>query len=768
MQRSKRTLLWSCASFAAVHAAASAQSLVSPGFESPGLSRAVECLAAFDPDGTGPASAVLVAGGAFTASADGLANGLAAWNGSGWTSVGGGTDGRVGALAIFDFDAGGPQPASLVLAGAFKSAGGIGANRIARFDGSTFTNLGLGLDDWATCLAVFDDDGPGPHAPALYVGGDFEHAGTTSALGIARWNGANFEALASGLDGPAAAMTVFDGALYVGGFFTSAGGTTANYVARWTGSAWQALASGFDGPVHALAVFDPDGAGPIAASLVAGGAFELAGSTQVNGIARWNGSAWTAMGAGIETPGAYPSIRSLLPVTEGGATKLYAAGLAYSAGTISPPTGSVPEAPGGQALLAVASWDGSTWSTLGSGHACGANESGRALAMFDDDSNGVASLFVGGHFTVAGTNSTAGIARWSGSAWARLGDGEGLGSGVQALAVGPMPLPGTSTLPITAAGAFAAAGTARANRVAQWDGAAWHPIGVGDAGTVLNGEARALCWQGSNLFVGGKFTTANGADVNHVARWSGTGDMTALASGVDGDVLALTTFGSSLIAGGSFANAGGLPANGVAAWSDASGAWTPLGDGVFGTVRALLVADDGSGTALYVGGEFDKAGTIPASGVARWDGSTWTSLGSGLCCGGVSALALYGGALHAGGTIDMAGETPVNGVTRWDLATGTWTSLGDGVTGGRPTNVMALAVWNGALLAAGDFQHAGGSAARHVATWNGASWTAFGSGADASVRALLANPNGSSPALWLGGDFTVIDGQATSRIARAQ
>jgi hypothetical protein len=172
--------------------------------------------------------------------------------------------------------------------------------------------------------------------------------------------------------------------------------------------------------------------------------------------------------------------------------------------------------------------------------------------------------------------------------------------------------------------------------------------------------------------------------------------------------------------------------------------------------------------ALYAGGEFDKAGTIAASGVARWDGATWTTLGSGLCCGGVSALAMYGGALHAGGTIDSAGDDPVNGVARWNLATGTWSSLGDGVTSGRPTSVRALAVWDGVLVVAGDFQRAGGSIARHLATWNGSGWSASGSGADASVRALLAETSGSSPALWVGGDFTVIDGQATSRIARAQ
>lgn len=767
MQRSRRSLLWTCATFLAVPTAARTQSLVAAGFESPGLSDGVTCLATFDPDGPGSAPASLIVGGGFAASAQGLAGSLAVWNGSAWSALGGGTNDRVNALALHDTDAGGPLPASLVVGGAFTGAGGVGANRIALWNGTTFSPLGLGLDDWVTAIAVHDDDGAGPNAPSLYVGGDFEHAGTTSALGVARWDGSTWSALGGGLDGSAAALVSFEGSLYVGGFFANAGGTAVNHIARWNGSAWSAVASGFDGPVHALAVYDPDGAGSAPARLVAGGAFKQSGSTVLNGVAAWNGTAWTALGTGITAPGAYPSIRALLPVTESGTTKLYATGLARTAGATSAPVGSVPEAPGGQSVLTVAIWDGSAWSTLGGSSASGANESGRALALFDDDANGSANLFLGGHFTIAGGAAASGVARWSGSAWTRVGTAQGAGAGVHALAVGPTPLPGSTALPIAAGGAFAAAGTTPANRVALWDGAAWRAIGSG-AGTILNGEVRAVGWHGTDLYAGGKFTTANGVAVNRVAKWNGTGDFTALGGGLDGDVLAFASYGGRMVAGGAFSSTGTTTVNGVAAWDASSGAWVPLGDGVYGTVRALLVADDGSGPALYAGGEFDKAGTANAANVARWDGTTWTALGTGVCCGGVSSLALYGGSIHAGGTIDATGDDPINGVARWNLATGTWSSLGDGITGGRPTNVMAMTAWNGLLYVGGDFQKANGSLARHAAIWNGSTWSAFGAGANGSVRALLAVASGTSPALWVGGDFTVIDGRATSRIARAQ
>lgn len=67
-----------------------------------------------------------------------------------------------------------------------------------------------------------------------------------------------------GVDGAAhVAVTWDDGtgeALYVGGTFLAAGCTHAANIARWDGSTWSALGAGVDDTVSALAVFD-DGSG---------------------------------------------------------------------------------------------------------------------------------------------------------------------------------------------------------------------------------------------------------------------------------------------------------------------------------------------------------------------------------------------------------------------------------------------------------------------------------------------------------------------------
>src|SRR6185436_14123382 len=78
----------------------------------------------------------------------------------------------------------------------------------------------------------------------LYAGGIFTMAGGTAATNIAKWNGSSWSALGSGLNGHVYALAVLGGELYVGGYFTMAGGSAANYIAKWNGSTWSALGSG--------------------------------------------------------------------------------------------------------------------------------------------------------------------------------------------------------------------------------------------------------------------------------------------------------------------------------------------------------------------------------------------------------------------------------------------------------------------------------------------------------------------------------------------
>ena len=52
--------------------------------------------------------------------------------------------------------------------------------------------------------------------------------------------------------------------------------------------------------------------------------------------------------------------------------------------------------------------------------------------------------------------------------------------------------------------------------------------------------------------------------------------------------------------------------------------WTPLGSGMNGQVLALCVYNN----ELIAGGSFTTAGGISANYIAKWNGSSWSPLGS--------------------------------------------------------------------------------------------------------------------------------------------
>src|SRR5262245_25364827 len=92
--------------------------------------------------------------------------------------------------------------------------------------------------------------------------------------------------------------------------------------------------------------------------------------------------------------------------------------------------------------------------------------------------------------------------------------------------------------------------------------------------------------------------------------------------------------------------------------------WMSMGGipGVDGYVYATALDPSGN---LYVGGYFFVAGGVPANMIARWDGTNWTSLGSGMA-NDVLALTWWNGALYAGGGFTNAGGVAANSIAKWD------------------------------------------------------------------------------------------------------
>jgi hypothetical protein len=162
----------------------------------------------------------------------------------------------------------------LIAGGFFTTAGGVPTQRIARWDGSSWSALGVGLYISTRALAVLPNGD-------LVAGGPLSSAGGAPVNGIARWDGATWSTLGSGMSGYVYALAILpNGDLVAGGLFMTAGGITANNIARWDGTTWSALGSGTNEQIRALAV-QPDG------QLFVGGDFTIAGGQVSAHIARY-------------------------------------------------------------------------------------------------------------------------------------------------------------------------------------------------------------------------------------------------------------------------------------------------------------------------------------------------------------------------------------------------------------------------------------------------------------------------------------------------
>ncbi len=218
---------------------------------------------------------------------------------------------------------------------------------------------------------------------------------------------------------------------------------------------------------------------------------------------------------------------------------------------------------------------------------------------------------------------------------------------------------------------------------------------------------------------------------------------------VNNYVSAIAVSGSNIYIGGWFTKVGDVSANYVAKWDGST--WSPLGSGMNNYVYALAVIDSN----LYAGGLFSTAGGVSASNIARWNGSGWSPLGSGTS-GAVQALAAIGSDLYAGGYFTLAGGVTVNYVARWNGSN--WSALGSGMN----STVYALAASGTKLYVGGSFTAADTIIAHYVAVYDGSGWASLGSGTNYTVTALAANAD----TVYAGGGFTTAGSVAAIRIAK--
>jgi hypothetical protein len=212
---------------------------------------------------------------------------VAMWNGSSWSAVGAPAPTAPGSPIIYDmaFDRSG----NLYVVGNFVNFTGVASDMdyIAMWDGSSWTAVGApapGGSPAAYAVAIDSQDN-------VWVGGTFsDWGGDTDADNWAKWDGSSWSAPWA-MSGAVRALWIDprNDDMYVGGSFTAANGVTgADNIFRYDGTEARAMSTGTN-----TAVWDVTGA-PDGMIYIAG-TFTSAGSVDVTYIARWNGASFVHM-----------------------------------------------------------------------------------------------------------------------------------------------------------------------------------------------------------------------------------------------------------------------------------------------------------------------------------------------------------------------------------------------------------------------------------------------------------------------------------------
>jgi len=274
----------------------------------------------------------------------------------------------------------------------------------------------------------------------------------------------------------------------------------------------------------------------------------------------------------------------------------------------------------------VAKWNGTNWSELGTGsNALNANSYISTIAT-----DTIGNVYAAGYFT--DSNGYYYVAKWDGTSWSELG------SDSNALHANTI----INTLITDKTGNLFAAGSfidpAGHPYVAKWTGTKWIELGLDTNALAASAPIRSIAADKlGNIYAGGDFVDTG--NKIYVAKWNGTswselgiGPTALIESDTTGQILSITIDANgNIYAAGTFTDTNGYYY--VGKWNDVK--WQELGSGsnilsadtVIGSNSGInSIATDASGN-IYAAGYFKDAHGNPY--VAKWNGSTWSELGSG-------------------------------------------------------------------------------------------------------------------------------------------
>lgn len=610
-------------------------------------------------------------GGLFTSVAGNTkAVGVARFDGNSWHELGEGSTEltNVRSLLIVGDD--------LYIGGQFSNGGNTGSDNIVRWNitDQEWHALDTGLSNTVYAMAALGTD--------IYIGGFFYHTPTSTGRAI-RWDtvAEQFVNLGVGIGGATFvyAVTTVGTDVYFGGSFTQAGGVAAGRLARWNSltSSWVATASIPNGSVRGLAV-----SGAVATDLYVVGNFANAGNANGDGIVRVNttNNAMTSLGTGVAVTGT-----TINSIAVSGAD-VYIAGPFVNAG-------------GNAAADYIARWNGAAWSAFAGSGVNGVE----TIAISGAD------FYFGGSFVNAGSVAKADyFAKWDGVTWNAYAERDDVFSAFPTTiaAVGD---------DVFLGGNFSDhAGIAAADNIVRYDGENWHALGAG-----LNGAVSYIKAIGTDLFIFGSFTNAGGTGSDSIVRWDTLTEQyygygAGISAATNPSCVGVVTVGNDIYLGGSFNSS----TSGMVRWNAADAQWENPGAG-FDNVNGI----EKLGTDVYLGGLFETGNGSPFDFLAKWDSISeqWSTVGSGVNSQIYAMNASDSDIYIMGIFTDAGGVANADGVARWDGTN--WYGLGSGIeTDFLVVPVDASIFRDGNLYISGGFNRAGGLNLPYMARWDGSGW----------------------------------------------
>ncbi len=294
---------------------------------------------------------------------------------------------------------------------------------------------------------------------------------------------------------------------------------------------------------------------------------------------------------------------------------------------------------------------------------------------------------------------------------------------------------------------------------------------------ISGGGVNCLALSASNtIYVGGSFTTSNTIGANAVTRNriaeinTGDNNGTTWNPNANSDVNTVLLSGSNVYVGGSFTSIGGATRNYIARIPNSSStadSWNPNSDN---TINALAI----SGTTVFAGGLFSSIGGVTVGGVAALDAGTNTNMASSTWISNISinsgtptikSLTVDGTTLYVGGTYNSIASTVKSNLCAVNISSlASFTLASFSTTTGSNVNTTCVSGTN--IYIGGDFYVSDGSARNYIASINGTTGAinSWNPNANNTVKDIYISNNGNDA--YVSGQFTSIGGQSRNRLAK--